>query len=215
MEPMRAVTEGEWGSLSGMYTSEEADFMAQLLNSNASLPNELTGDSSLGVPSTFWPGHESNTNVEGLSESSYYSSYMAHSNFYSFSPGSSYNGGNSSQQSYCLNDSQPILASNESTMSMEFCMVDVKNPSSFLVEVDDSLNQEKSVGNEEESAGKAPAAVIPEKDLQRQKESEMASPEAIPEENCSNPPENSKKRSRSSGDVSMVINCLTIKFLFV
>ncbi|XWS54685.1 hypothetical protein CRYUN_Cryun10bG0110900 [Craigia yunnanensis] len=32
MDSMGAISEGEWSSLSGMYTTEEADFMAQLLN---------------------------------------------------------------------------------------------------------------------------------------------------------------------------------------
>ena len=92
MEPIGVISEGEWSSLSGMYTAEEADFMAQLLN-NASLPNESSGDSSLGVPSsTFWPAHESSMSVEGLSESSYYSSDMATSNFYSFSHGTRFGG---------------------------------------------------------------------------------------------------------------------------
>ncbi|KAK7836768.1 hypothetical protein CFP56_022029 [Quercus suber] len=88
MEHMGVISEGEWSSLSGMYTAEEADFMAQLLH-NSSLPNELCGASSLGVPSsTYWPGHELSLNVDGLSESSYYSSNMATSNFYNFSLGS-------------------------------------------------------------------------------------------------------------------------------
>uniref|UniRef100_A0A2N9I1M2 BHLH domain-containing protein n=1 Tax=Fagus sylvatica TaxID=28930 RepID=A0A2N9I1M2_FAGSY len=202
MEPIGVISEGEWSSLSGMYTAEEADFMAQLLN-NASLPNESSGDSSFGVPSsTFWPAHESSMNVEGLSESSYYSSDMATSNFYSFSHGTRF-GGSSSQHSYYLSDSHPILAPNNNSMSMNFYMVDMKNASSFLVEGDDvCLNQEKSDGSAEDSSGKVPAAVLPEKDSQLVRQSEMPIPESesIPEEKCNKPPQNSKKRSRISAD---------------
>ncbi|KAF5448262.1 hypothetical protein F2P56_028816 [Juglans regia] len=205
MEPMGAISsEGEWGSLSGMYTAEEADFMAQLLNNNALLPNELIGDSSLGVPSTFWPGHESSMNVEGLSESPYCTLYMANSNLCSFSNGSSYNGtGSLRQQSYYLSDSHPVLASNDSSMSMDFGMMGVKNTGSFLIEGDDCLNQENSDGNAEEYAGNyKPAAVLPQNgSLHRKEPQEMPLPESIPEGKYNNAPDiNSKKRSRTTGD---------------
>lgn len=216
MEPIGVISEGEWSSLSGMYTAEEADFMAQLLN-NASLPNESSGDSSLGVPSsTFWPAHESSMSVEGLSESSYYSSDMATSNFYSFSHGTRF-GGSSSQHSYYLSDSHPILVPNNNSMSMNFYMVDIKNASSFLVEGDDvCLNQEKSDGSAEEYAGNVPAAVLPEKDSQQVRQSEMPIPESesIPEEKCNKPPQNSKKRSRISADVSTITSFSTSSYYF-
>ncbi|KAG7977165.1 hypothetical protein I3843_05G017000 [Carya illinoinensis] len=189
------------GSLSGMYTAEEADFMAQILNNNALLPNELIGDSSLGVPSTFWPAHESSMNVEGLSESPYRTLYMANSNLCSFS-NRSYNGtGSLRQQSYYLSDSHPVLASNccasNFSMSMDFGMMGVKNIGSFLIEGDDCLNQEKSDGNAEE-----PAAVLPQNVsvLHREETQEMPLPELIPEGKYNNAPDNSKKRSRITGD---------------
>ncbi|KAG2704714.1 hypothetical protein I3760_05G017200 [Carya illinoinensis] len=174
MEPMGAISEGEWGSLSGMYTAEEADFVAQILNNNALLPNELIGDSSLGVPSTFWPAHESSMNVEGLSESPYRTLYMANSNLCSFS-----------NRSY------------KRSMSMDFGMMGVKNIGSFLIEGDDCLNQEKSDGNAEE-----PAAVLPQNVsvLHREETQEMPLPELIPEGKYNNAPDNSKKRSRITGD---------------
>jgi hypothetical protein len=52
MELVGATSEGESWSLSGMSAAEEADFMAHLLN-YSSIPNEINGCSSLGVPSTF------------------------------------------------------------------------------------------------------------------------------------------------------------------
>ncbi|XP_041013761.1 transcription factor bHLH84 [Juglans microcarpa x Juglans regia] len=202
MEPMGAICEREWGSLGGMYIAEESEFMAQLLHNNASLPNDLIGDSSFRAPSDFWPGYESTMNGEGLSESSYFSLYMPSSNFYSFSQESNYNGGSSSQQCYGSSDSHPVLASDDSSISMDFCMMNVKKTGSFLVEGYDYLNQEKTDGNAEESAGNVPAAVLhPEKDSQYRKESEKPPPESIQEEKCNNPPGNSKKRSRSSRDI--------------
>lgn len=197
------ISEGEWGSLasfSGSYCTEEADFMALLLN-NASLPSELTGDSSssLEIPSsTFWLGHDS---------------YNISSNFYGFSNGST--GGSSSQlQSYYLSDSShPIFVPNNN--SMDLCMADVRNTNSFLIEGDDSsfLNQEKSSdGNnnaeDQSSAENVPAAAAlpPKKDSQLKSKSEILPvPESIPEEKCDNNPTDqniSKKRSRTSGDVS-------------
>lgn len=61
MEP-----EGEWSYFnSGMYSSnEEADFMAQMLG-NCSLQDDLNlpSNSTFEIPSTFWPGRESNVKM--------------------------------------------------------------------------------------------------------------------------------------------------------
>jgi len=62
MEHLGVISEGQWGSLSGMYTPEEAHFMAQVLNN---------------LPSAFWPCHDSSMNMAGLTEFSYYYSDMA------------------------------------------------------------------------------------------------------------------------------------------
>lgn len=203
MEPLGAICEGEWGSLSGMYTVEEADFMAQLLNNNALLPNELIGDSSLGVPSPFWPGHESSMNVEGFSESPYYTLHIDNSNFCRFSKGSLW------QQSYYFIGSHPVLASNHCSMAMDFGMMDVKNTGSFHIEGDECLNQEKSMHDidAEEYAGNKPAAVLlPQNGSQHRRESElMPLPESIPEGKYNNAPDNSKKRSPITGDIVSII----------
>ncbi|XP_059445504.1 transcription factor bHLH84-like [Corylus avellana] len=180
MNPMGVISEGDqWGSFSGTYAADEADFMALLLN-NASLPSELTHGDHFPSSSTFWLGHDS----------SYHSSdHVANTNFHGFS----------SQQSYYLSDSHPIFVSN----NMDLCMGDEKSTNSFLIEGDhDFLSQEKSDGNiAEESSGDVPAAALPKKDLQLKRKSEMLISESIQEDKSDNPPENSKKRSRSSGDV--------------
>ncbi|KAB1208377.1 Transcription factor bHLH84 [Morella rubra] len=192
MEPMGAVSEAEWGTLSGVQTAEEADFMAQWLNSS-SIPNAVNGGSSLGVPSTFWPCHDSTMHMAGLTESSCISLDFTSSRFYSLSQGSSsYSGGSLSKQSCYLSDSQPILTSNNS-MSMDSI--------SYLVDGDDCANQELSEGNAEDSAGNIPEAVLPDKDLQLKGETDIPKPDSISELKRGKASENSKKRSLSSGSV--------------
>nr|POF13401.1 transcription factor bhlh84 [Quercus suber]POF18235.1 transcription factor bhlh84 [Quercus suber] len=132
MEHLGAISEGQWSSLSGMYTPEEAHFIAQVLNN---------------LPSAFWPCHDSSMNMAGLTEFSYYYSDMANS------ISSNFGGGILSQKGYYMSDSHPILASKNSSMSIDICMADMKNSSSFLIEGNDCLNQEMSDEIPEESAG--------------------------------------------------------------
>nr|WIE96109.1 basic helix-loop-helix transcription factor [Loropetalum chinense var. rubrum] len=202
MEHIEAMLEGEWSSLSGMYTAEEADFMAQLLG-NCSTLNELDGSSSLGiVPSNF-------LNTTGVDEGLYHSFDAINSNWSAFSQGSNYSGGSSisSHESYYfLSDSQQFLATNDSYISMDFCIGDEKNRSlsaqgstDGLIEGDNEcLNkQEASDGNVKESN----SAVLTAKNLQFIEESEiMPGLEPASEDRNNNPSENTKKRSRSSGD---------------
>ncbi|KAF2294461.1 hypothetical protein GH714_011615 [Hevea brasiliensis] len=198
MEPIGVTLEGEWSSLSDVYTSEEADFLAQLLGNNDS-------SSSLGVLSSFWSNHKSEMNMVGVDEGSF------HTNFYKFSQGSSSYSGESSflfptssQESYYLSDSHPVLVNNISSMSMDFCMGDVTNTDSYLVEGDEYCsNQEISNGNVEESGGnqQPSAADLPDNSLQPKNEQEMLAPEPSTTEDKSNiPSEISKKRSPSAGD---------------
>ncbi|KAL8188924.1 hypothetical protein R6Q57_029444 [Mikania cordata] len=56
---------GDWNSFSGVNVSEEANFMAQLLN-DFSIPNNSTN------ASTFWPQQELTTNVNEVDETSIY-----------------------------------------------------------------------------------------------------------------------------------------------
>ncbi|KAJ6315211.1 hypothetical protein OIU78_018654 [Salix suchowensis] len=207
MESIGAIAEGEWSYLSGMYTSEEADFMAQLLV-NCPL-NQVDSSSSFGVPSSFWPNHESTMNMEGVNECLLYSLDTADNNLYQLSQVSSgYSGGggggggihfpNSSGESYYLGDSHPVLANTNSSMSTDFFMGD-----SYVVDGDDCSNPEMSNGTvEDQSGGKQTVAALPEPEsnLKSTRESEMPASEVPLEDKSSSPPENSKKRSRSSGD---------------
>lgn len=86
-------------------------------------------------------------NMAGLTEFSYYYSDMANS------ISSNFGGGILSQKGYYMSDSHPILASKNSSMSIDICMADMKDSSSFLIEGNDCLNQEMSDEILEESAG--------------------------------------------------------------
>ena len=209
MDSMGAISEGEWSSLSGMYTTEEADFMAQLL-SNCPLPDELDGSSNLGISSTFWHAHHSTINMTGAL---YCSSDIANTSSYSFSQGSSYSAGSSilfpssSQESYYLkSDSHPIFVANNSPMSMDSCMEDATNTSSYLVEGDDCLNQEMGNGNVEQDGKSLQEPALPNKNLEPKRVSDMPQLEPTTEKKSNNISENSKKRFRSSGDVSTKTN---------
>ncbi|KAG6789717.1 hypothetical protein POTOM_005841 [Populus tomentosa] len=174
MEPIGATAEGEWSSLSRMYTSEEADFMEQLLVNCP--PNQVDSSSSFGVPSSFWPNHESTMNMEGANECLLYSLDIADTNPYQFSQVSSGYSGDS-----------------------------------YVVDGDDFSNQELSNGNVEESGGNQTVAALPEPEsnLQPKRESKMPASELPLEDKSGKPPENSKKRSRRTGDVSTITSIFT------
>ena len=199
-----AIAEGEWSSLSGMYTTDqEADFMAQLLR-NCPVSAELEGSSSFGNSSspTFWPSHGAND------YGSYYSldicAYSGGGGSSIFSPYSS------SQESFYLRDSHQILGTNNindnninSSISMDFCMGDANcNTSSYLI---DNQGQDECLNNQENnniSDGNKPELGFPVKALDMKNESEMQATEPAVEEKLNNPSESSKKRSRNATDVS-------------
>ncbi|WCJ17945.1 basic helix-loop-helix (bHLH) DNA-binding superfamily protein [Euphorbia peplus] len=130
MEPIAATMEGEWSCLSGMFTDEEADFMAQLLGN--------CFDSSSGF---------------GVSSSSSSKNYSTN-NVYNASGGSCFLFPSSSQESYYLSDhSNPgLLSNNISIMSaVDFYMDDPTNTGSYLVECPNEENVEN--GNVEDYGG--------------------------------------------------------------
>jgi len=88
MNPTEQISE-EWSSLSGFCTAEEADFMSQLLG-NCSLPENLSANFHLGIPSATWPGHESTiVTVTSIDESPYFPTTADNSTYLCFSQGSS------------------------------------------------------------------------------------------------------------------------------
>ncbi|XP_023553185.1 transcription factor bHLH84-like [Cucurbita pepo subsp. pepo] len=99
MEPIGPISEREWISLTGAYTAEESDFMANLLN-NYCLPNELNPGSSSAVPSACLA-------MAPMDEPSYYSNP-----YYTLNE----------------NDSHPLwLPNNGASLSLDFSMEDVRN----------------------------------------------------------------------------------------
>nr|WKE35155.1 basic helix-loop-helix family protein [Rosa persica] len=178
MEYVGVVSEGEWSSLSGMYTAEEADFMAQLLENCP-----LSSMPGMEVPAAFWQGNEESTlHMSGYYEDSHCSLETTNSNFIA-----------SSNESYYLSDSHQMLAINNnrnSSMSIDFGIGDVKTINSYLIEGDERdkcSDRETSKGNIEESGGSRPEAVNLEK---RRSQSSLSKI-------------NSMKRSQSSDNVQM------------
>ncbi|KAJ8530006.1 hypothetical protein K7X08_036841 [Anisodus acutangulus] len=99
MEPVVAMSEGEWSSLSGTCSTEEANFMAQLFGS---CPNELPSSSNIGLP-IFWTNHN---------EVPMYSSEETNSSMYHFQS----------------SNFQPLLLTNTNTsMTMEQSSVPTAN----------------------------------------------------------------------------------------
>lgn len=124
MESIGAISEREWISLSGAYTAEESDFMANLLN-NYCLPNELNSDLSLEIPSAYWVSNEPppSLTMAAMDEPSYYSSDASDSsNMYALPQA------NNNNHPYTVTDSHPLwLPNNGASLSLDFSMEDVRN----------------------------------------------------------------------------------------
>lgn len=126
MEPVVAMSEGEWSSLSGTCSTEEANFMAQLFGTcqNEQLP-------SSGLP-IFWTNHESN--IGGTSEVSIFSSQDTNSSVYHFSTST--------------NNFQPMLLRNNNTCSH-------LPPTNNLIEADAVEFLKKQVSNDSIESGES------------------------------------------------------------
>ncbi|KAH7518100.1 hypothetical protein FEM48_Zijuj09G0134800 [Ziziphus jujuba var. spinosa] len=206
--------QGEWTSLSGIYTAEEADFMAQLLN-NFSVPNEQDGDSSIGsLQTASWPGHELTMDMaSGNNEGSNCTLEITNSNLYSFSSQGStssykYNTTNGSSILYPTPHKMLVTNNNCSTAStsIDFCMElgDLQFTNSYLIGSGTDhycLNQlgMSSDGDREEDYGNSdkPESVIPQQNLQVEKKSDMTESEHLMEVKVTTP---STKRSRTSSE---------------
>ncbi|XP_015088484.1 transcription factor bHLH84-like [Solanum pennellii] len=129
MEPVVAMSEGEWSSLSGTCSTEEANFMAQLFGA---CPNEQQLPSS-GLPN-FWTNHESN--IGGSSEVSIFSSqHHTNSSMYHF-PTST-------------NNFQPMLLTTSMTMEQSSHLP----PTNNLIEADAVEFLNKQVNNDSIESG--------------------------------------------------------------
>ncbi|MED6123076.1 hypothetical protein PIB30_045951 [Stylosanthes scabra] len=121
MEPAQLISE-EWGSLSGLYTAEEAEFMTQLLaGNNYSVSDKHYSSVAMPPSSAFWPAHESKqVNLKGTNCNSYLPpSYIENANYLCFSQGSSSSTENGNMYSY-------DTATNFDSMSTDFCLEGAK-----------------------------------------------------------------------------------------
>ncbi|XP_049387587.1 transcription factor RSL2-like [Solanum stenotomum] len=130
MEPVVAMSEGEWSSLSGTCSTEEANFMAQLFGT---CPNEQLPSSGLPI---FWTNHESN--IGGTSEVSIFSSQDTNSSIYHFSTST--------------NNFQPMLLRNNNT-SMTMEQSSHLPPTNILIEEDAVEFLNKQVSNDSIESG--------------------------------------------------------------
>ncbi|XP_055819225.1 transcription factor bHLH84-like [Solanum dulcamara] len=173
MEPVVAMSEGEWSSLSGTCSTEEANFMAQLFGT---CPNEQVPSSSdIGLP-MFWTNHESN--MGGTSEVSIYSSEETNSSMYHF-PSST-------------NNFQPMLLRNNTSMTMEQSSHVPQANNTIEAEAVEFLNKQVSNDSMESGENIMPESLLHGKSLQLGREYDQMQ---VPEQS-----ESSKKRSRSPVD---------------
>ncbi|KAL0348303.1 UNVERIFIED_CONTAM: Transcription factor [Sesamum angustifolium] len=184
METVGTISEGEWNSSFNGMSSEEADFMAQLLG-NCSLPSEVPNGaaSNFAVSSTFWPAHESNLNMTGVSENAamYSSDETNTTNMYSFAQGSSYSGGSSvifpssSHESYYPSGSHQLFLTNNNFMTMDYFNNSSRVPfTDNVMEGNDFLNQDVS-NDSMESNEKLPEDVLQGKNFQPLKDDKISS----------------------------------------
>ncbi|XP_059652996.1 transcription factor bHLH84 [Cornus florida] len=194
------VMSDEWNSFSGMYsTDQEADFMAQLLG-YCELPNELSEGSSFFVHSS----HESAVNMAGVGEGLMCSSNSTNTSMYCSPQGTStYSGlssilfpSTSSLESYYLSDSHHTSGASDGSVSMDLCIGEDNNTG--LIEEDDFWNQDMSTGRMESGVNLSEA--VHGKNLQLKREPTMAVPD-LSSEDKNDSLDNSKKRSRVSGEV--------------
>ncbi|KAI4298553.1 hypothetical protein L6164_032100 [Bauhinia variegata] len=197
MESAGCISE-EWGSLSGVNTAEEADFMTHLLG-DCSVPIELYANSNLGILSPFFPGHESTiVSVTGINNTSFDPSKPENStNFLCFSQGRSCSAGSSSTSSenYFSSDCHPVQVTNIGSMFTGFCVGDAKI-SPFSFQRNDHLSQQNNESINEESR-----VHLADKNLQASRECEMLVSEPS-EDYKSNNLGNTRKRSKSSIEVA-------------
>ncbi|KAK7390974.1 hypothetical protein VNO78_19229 [Psophocarpus tetragonolobus] len=199
MEPVQLISE-EWGSLCGLHTTEEADFMAQLFGGNYSVTEKHCGNTSFA----FWPDHESTImTMTGTTSNSFFPSNVT-DNFLSYSQGSS-SSTDSVDNIFCTTSSGTNScdpATNFDSPSMVFCLGDAKSsPHSFPW--NDYLSQQINDNADEESS--LDLVAFADNNLQARREYEMMVSESVQEDTSRNL-ENPTKRFKSSIEVSKTLS---------
>ncbi|KAK9165978.1 hypothetical protein Scep_001169 [Stephania cephalantha] len=226
MEPVGTFADGEYcwsaAALCGMAT-EEADFMAQLLGGCCVVPSELNDISQrFGNPSSMDEGDEKGSYC--------YSDNSMNYNLHDFLPqgssrrGSGSGSGSSSDsfgfptptlKSYCITDANQFYATNNGSVSTDFCMMDYEQtnnsfPDSVMEEHTVCINQENSTSNMRESFGgikeEATVAVLDQK-LQPKRKFEVPRPDPTePKRRCRVPRNKKNADSKKNPQKLKAIN---------
>ncbi|KAL2324278.1 hypothetical protein Fmac_023336 [Flemingia macrophylla] len=150
MEPAQLISE-EWGSLCGLHTTEEADFMAQLFGGNYSVTEKHCGNTSFD----FWPSHESTiVTMNATNSNSHLPSNVTDTNFLCFSQGSSSSNDSDGNNIFSTTSSGNYScdpATNFDSLSMLFCLGDAKF-SPHSIQLSDNLSQQINENTDEESS---------------------------------------------------------------
>ncbi|XP_057489901.1 transcription factor bHLH139-like [Actinidia eriantha] len=169
MEAMGVFLEEEWESLSGIFSTEEANFMAHLHGHD-----KRDNDSSFSLgTSTFWPIDEANVNASGnVDESLFYSSDSLTANFHYFSQESCHSNCSNtiffptpSQENQYFTDSNHTQETNNTLQSMDFSAMDGENNFSFPILTDNAMEDKK----EKRGSKLGNAAADPGTELQRKR----------------------------------------------
>jgi len=136
-QAMEAFPDGELWNFSRMFSMEEPDCTPELLGQCSFLQDTDEG-LHFTIPSAFFPAPESDASM-AEDESLFYSWHTPNPNLHFDSQESSNNSNSSSvflpyssHESYFFNDSNPIQATNNNSMSMDISIMDEENIGLFM-----------------------------------------------------------------------------------
>lgn len=203
METFGANSEVEWGSISGMYFTEESDLMAQWFD-KCSLPAELYAGSHFALHSAYLPTYES-FNLAGVDGSAFCTSDTLYPNSHSSSPHDEFHSSVSSflfpssgDSNYHLSDLNPILVTSSSSLCNELSMSNLRQTGSCLIEGDNSPNREMS--EVDESHGSPREMAFMENSLRLKWGSEILPVISAAKDDKDDSNDSSRKRSRNLGE---------------
>ncbi|CAJ1977337.1 unnamed protein product [Sphenostylis stenocarpa] len=205
MESSQQISE-EWGSLSGLHTTEEADFMAQLFGgTNYSVTEKHYGNTSFG----FLTGHESSiATMQGTNSNSYFPSNATDINFcFSQGSSSSTDSGNNIFSTTSSGTYSCDPATNFDSLPMIICMGDAQFVSHSF-QCNDYSGQQMSENTDEESS--LDPVALADNNLLVKRDYEMMVSEHVQEDRSGNV-ENLTKRFRSSKEVSKTMRNAKLK----
>ncbi|KAB5568871.1 hypothetical protein DKX38_002664 [Salix brachista] len=136
-QAMGAFPDGEW-DFGRMFSMEEPDSIPELLD-QCYIPHDIDEGLHFTIPSAFYAAPESDVSMVE-DESLFYSWHTLNPDFHFDSQESSNNSNSSSRvflpysshELYFLNDSNPIQATNNNSLSMDISITDEKNTGLFV-----------------------------------------------------------------------------------